>query len=96
MIGLTHKQAELLAFIHMSFDSGAGCPSFEEMKETTGQKSKSAIHRLISALEERGHIHRIPNRARALGLGPKPVRLLTNDELIQEARARGLLVVGRA
>jgi repressor LexA len=63
---LTAKQQELLIFIQERLDASGISPSFEEMKEALGLKSKSGIHRLISALEERGFLHRLPNRARAL------------------------------
>lgn len=63
---LTAKQHELLHFIQQKLDAGGISPSFEEMKEALGLKSKSGIHRLISALEERGFLRRLPNRARAL------------------------------
>lgn len=63
---LTVKQHELLRFIQQRLDEGGISPSFEEMKEALGLKSKSGIHRLISALEERGFLRRLPNRARAL------------------------------
>jgi repressor LexA len=63
---LTAKQQELLIFIQQRLDASGISPSFEEMKEALGLKSKSGIHRLISALEERGFLHRLPNRARAL------------------------------
>jgi repressor LexA len=63
---LTAKQHELLVFIQQRLDAGGISPSFEEMKEALGLKSKSGIHRLISALEERGFLRRLPNRARAL------------------------------
>lgn len=63
---LTAKQHELLRFIQQRFDDGGISPSFEEMKEALGLKSKSGIHRLISALVERGFLRRLPNRARAL------------------------------
>lgn len=63
---LTVKQHELLVFIQQRLDAGGISPSFEEMKEALGLKSKSGIHRLISALEERGFLRRLPNRARAL------------------------------
>jgi repressor LexA len=63
---LTAKQHELLYFIQERLDSSGISPSFEEMKEALGLKSKSGIHRLISALEERGFLRRLPNRARAL------------------------------
>ena len=63
---LTAKQHELLHFIQERLDASGISPSFEEMKEALGLKSKSGIHRLISALEERGFLRRPPNRARAL------------------------------
>ena len=63
---LTAKQHELLHFIQERLDANGISPSFEEMKEALGLKSKSGIHRLISALEERGFLRRLPNRARAL------------------------------
>ena len=63
---LTSKQKELLMFIHERLKETGVPPSFDEMKETLDLKSKSGIHRLISALEERGFIRRLPNRARAL------------------------------
>ena len=63
---LTAKQHELLHFIQQKLDASGISPSFEEMKEALGLKSKSGIHRLISALEERGSLRRLPNRARAL------------------------------
>ena len=63
---LTAKQQELLLFIQRRLDEGGVSPSFDEMKDALDLKSKSGIHRLISALEERGFIRRLPNRARAL------------------------------
>lgn len=63
---LTRKQHELLCFIHDRLAESGVSPSFEEMKEALDLKSKSGVHRLISALEERGFIRRLPNRARAL------------------------------
>ncbi len=63
---LTQKQHELLCFIDDRLKETGVSPSFEEMKEALDLKSKSGIHRLISALEERGFIRRLPNRARAL------------------------------
>ena len=63
---LTRKQHELLLFIHQRLGETGVSPSFEEMKEALDLKSKSGVHRLISALEERGFIRRLPNRARAL------------------------------
>lgn len=63
---LTAKQHELIRFIQQKLEETGISPSFEEMKEALDLKSKSGVHRLISALEERGFIRRLPNRARAL------------------------------
>ncbi len=63
---LTRKQHELLTFIQTRLEESGISPSFEEMKEALDLKSKSGVHRLISALEERGFIRRLANRARAL------------------------------
>ncbi|MGY8973788.1 MAG: transcriptional repressor LexA [Sphingomonadales bacterium] len=63
---LTAKQHELIRFIQQRLEETGISPSFEEMKEALDLKSKSGVHRLISALEERGFIRRLPNRARAL------------------------------
>jgi len=63
---LTRKQHELLMFIHERMKETGIPPSFDEMKEALDLRSKSGIHRLITALEERGFIRRLPNRARAL------------------------------
>ena len=63
---LTAKQRELLLFIDQRLKAGGISPSFDEMREALDLKSKSGVHRLISALEERGFIRRLPNRARAL------------------------------
>lgn len=63
---LTRKQHELLLFIHERMKESGIPPSFDEMKDALDLASKSGIHRLITALEERGFIRRLPNRARAL------------------------------
>jgi repressor LexA len=63
---LTKKQSELLRFIHERMKETGVPPSFDEMKDALDLRSKSGIHRLILALEERGFIRRLPNRARAL------------------------------
>src|SRR3954454_24483265 len=63
---LTVKQRELLIFIDSRLNESGISPSFDEMREALDLKSKSGVHRLISALEERGFIRRLPNRARAL------------------------------
>jgi repressor LexA len=69
---LTRKQHELLGFIQVRLEETGISPSFEEMKEALDLKSKSGVHRLISALEERGFIRRLPNRARALEVLKQP------------------------
>ena len=63
---LTKKQRELLLLINDRMQSGEIAPSFDEMREALGLKSKSGIHRLITGLVERGYLERLPNRARAL------------------------------
>lgn len=69
---LTAKQHELIRFIQTRLEESGVSPSFEEMKEALDLKSKSGVHRLISALEERGFIRRLPNRARALEVLKQP------------------------
>ncbi|MCX7676619.1 MAG: transcriptional repressor LexA [Alteraurantiacibacter sp.] len=69
---LTAKQRELLVFIQRKLEETGISPSFEEMKEALDLKSKSGVHRLISALEERGFIRRLANRARALEVLRQP------------------------
>ena len=69
---LTRKQHELLCYIHEHLNGSGVSPSFEEMKDALDLKSKSGVHRLISALEERGFIRRLPNRARALEVVKMP------------------------
>src|SRR5436305_8806262 len=63
---LTRKQYELLRFISERLKESGVPPSFDEMKDALDLRSKSGIHRLITALEERGFIRRLPNRARAI------------------------------
>jgi repressor LexA len=63
---LTKKQHELLLFIHKRLSEDGVSPSFDEMKDALNLASKSGVHRLVSALEERGFIRRLPHRARAL------------------------------
>jgi repressor LexA len=71
---LTAKQHELICFIHDRLADTGVSPSFEEMKEALDLKSKSGVHRLISALEERQFLRRLPNRARALEVLRMPER----------------------
>ena len=74
---LTRKQHELIRFIQTRLEESGVSPSFEEMKEALDLKSKSGVHRLISALEERGFIRRLPNRARALEVLRQPEDVTT-------------------
>src|SRR3982751_1085695 len=73
-IMLTKKQHELICFINDRLAETGVSPSFEEMKEALDLKSKSGVHRLSSALEERGYLRRLPNRARALEVLKMPER----------------------
>ncbi len=77
---LTRKQRDLLLFIHERMKEDDVPPSFEEMKDALGLKSKSGIHRLISGLEERGYIDRLPHRARALEIKRLPDGFKDRDE----------------
>lgn len=69
---LTKKQHQLLLFIQERLEDNGVSPSFDEMKDALDLKSKSGIHRLITALEERGFIRRLPHRARALEILKSP------------------------
>ena len=94
---LTAKQHELLNFIHERLSKTGVSPSFDEMREALDLKSKSGVHRLISALEERQFIRRLPNRARALevvrmpdvavpsaaGAAPRPVAPAAANDTIE-------------
>ena len=84
---LTQKQKELLLFIHTRLQEQGVPPSFDEMKEALDLKSKSGIHRLITALEERGFIRRLPHRARALEVVKLP------DNAVEPQRRPGLSVI---
>lgn len=84
---LTAKQHELIRFIQQRLEETGISPSFEEMKEALDLKSKSGVHRLISALEERGFLRRLPNRARALEVIRQP------EDTTPAARAAGGNVV---
>lgn len=75
---LTPKQKELLMFIHERIKESGVPPSFDEMKEALDLRSKSGIHRLITALEERGFIRRLPHRARALEITKLPESMAPN------------------
>ncbi len=81
---LTQKQHELLLYIYHHLTGHGVSPSFEEMKDALGLRSKSGIHRLVTGLEERGFIRRLPHRARAL-----EVLRLPDDVSQAVARAQG-------
>ena len=76
---LTKKQKNLLLFINKKLRSSGVSPSYEEMKDSLNLKSKSGIHRLISALEERGFIKRLAHKARALEVVKLPETASAND-----------------
>jgi len=80
---LTKKQHELLHFLQRHLGQNGVSPSFDEMKDALGLKSKSGIHRLISGLEERGFIRRLPHRARAIEVLRLP------EDLARAAEAAG-------
>jgi repressor LexA len=86
---LTRKQSELLTYIQDRLKESGVSPSFEEMKDALALKSKSGVHRLISALEERGFIRRLPNRARAL-------EVLRLPDLQPAAAQAGLAALAKA
>ena len=84
---LTRKQHELITFIQNKLEESGISPSFEEMKEALDLKSKSGVHRLISALEERGFIRRLPNRARALEVIKTPEGSVLRQAQDERAKA---------
>ncbi len=77
---LTKKQHQLLMFIHERMQSDGVAPSFDEMKAALDLKSKSGIHRLITALEERGFLRRLPHRARALEVVKLPENATADEQ----------------
>ncbi len=89
---LTKKQLELLNFIHERVRETGIAPSFDEMKDALGLRSKSGVHRLINALDERGFIRRMPHRARALEV----TRLPEAMSPALTPQARGSVVVEQA
>lgn len=84
---LTQKQHKLLLFIHDRLSGTGISPSFEEMKEALDLKSKSGVHRLVGALEERGFLRRLPNRARALEILRLPEGVLPDIEDVGSGEA---------
>jgi repressor LexA len=86
---LTQKQKDLLMFIHQRLQETGVPPSFDEMKQALDLKSKSGIHRLITALEERGFIKRLPHRARALEVMRLPESEINAGAQASEQRTPG-------
>jgi len=82
---LTQRQLQLLRFIHAYMQEHGVPPSFEEMRHALGLRSKSGVHRLISGLEERGYIRRLPYRARALEVVRPPLEA-AREEAGEEGR----------
>ncbi len=80
---LTRKQRQLLLYLNEALEERGVSPSFDEMKDALGLRSKSGIHRLILALEERRFIRRLPNRARAIEVLRLP------EDIVQEPKPRG-------
>ncbi|MCH7929094.1 MAG: repressor LexA, partial [Proteobacteria bacterium] len=78
---LTRKQHELLTYVNKRLKADGVSPSFDEMKDALGLRSKSGVHRLITALEERGFIGRLPHRARALQVLKLPDEMAAPESL---------------
>ena len=92
---LTKKQNELLIYINQNLRESGVAPSYEEMKEALDLRSKSGIHRLINALEERGFIRRLPHRARAIEVTKLPSASSSNNgnfnpELIEGTKEKSI------
>ena len=93
---LTAKQHELIRFIQQRLEETGISPSFEEMKEALDLKSKSGVHRLISALEERGFLRRLPNRARALEVLKQPEDVVSGSKAPAPRPANDPVTLNRA
>src|SRR3712207_170957 len=92
---LTRKQLELLLFINERLKESGVPPSFDEMKDALDLRSKSGIHRLITALEERGFIRRLPNRARALEVVRLPEAVNPSFAALRQRGFRPNVIEGR-
>jgi repressor LexA len=92
---LTRKQLELLLFINARLKESGVPPSFDEMKDALDLRSKSGIHRLITALEERGFIKRLPNRARALEVLRLPEAASVGAAALRQTGFRPNVIEGR-
>ena len=92
---LTAKQLKLLEYLKQSFKENSVSPSFEEMKLALGLKSKSGIHRLITALEERGFIKRLHNKARAINILSKDDDLAIKNSDALDKNIKNVKLYGR-
>ncbi|MBD5398779.1 transcriptional repressor LexA [bacterium] len=92
---LTKQQLRLFMIIDDSLKKDGVCPSFEEMKNIIGLKSKSGIHRLIKSLEERGFIKQIPNKARALEILKYPENFATNQPVNDNIKMTTIPLYGK-
>lgn len=93
--GLTGAQADLLSYIRMRENAGEEAPSFDEMMAAIGVVSKSAIHRLVSALQDRGYVTRLYHRSRSIRLTQPNANFLSGyslAQLVHEIEARGFKV----
>lgn len=89
MMSLTPREAELLFFLRERIEAHGVAPSFDEMRVHLGLSAKSGVHRLLSGLEERGRIRRLPNRARAIEVIPEhPLASFTTEQLRAEIARR--------
>ena len=90
MIGLTHKQRDCLSFIQNYLDEHGSSPSFDNIKDALGLTSKSGVHRLLTALEERGRIRRLHDRARSIEVIPlSQFDGVPTSALVNELHRRG-------
>lgn len=89
---LTRKQRELLDYLGSYIATEGFAPSFEEMKNALGLKSKSGVHRLVEALLERGFVERLPNRARSIRIAD-PLAHVSTEELRTELAKRERVLV---
>ena len=92
---LTKQQLKLFMIIDESLKRDGVCPSFEEMKNSIGLKSKSGIHRLIKSLEERGFIRQIPNKARALEIVKYPENLTSHEPVNDNIKMTTIPLYGK-
>lgn len=93
--GLTVMQANLLSFLRHC-EAANRCPSYDEMCDHLGLKSRSGSYHLIRALEERGYVTRLPNRARSIVCTERPLSFYATGKLISELESRGYRFFGQS